>query len=76
MSLEVELLHRIEALTDRLEAHLTDHPLEHHDHLLDSEEHAAHHAVMDKPKERRAGEQRKGERRLGGDFVGEDRRAG
>jgi hypothetical protein len=66
MSLEVELLHRVEALEKRLDAHCVDHPLEHHDHLLDHEEHAAHHATMDAPRDKRSGEaeRRKSERRV------------
>lgn len=66
------VLNKLEQLENQIKAHVTDHPLEHHDHLLDLEEHEALH----KPKERRAGEQRKSERRTDSNpYVGEERRS-
>lgn len=78
MTLEVELLHRVEALEAWQREHGSNHPLEHHDHLMDPEEHAAHHAAHDKPKENRRGERRSGggeRRKSTEEYDGEDRRA-
>ena len=75
MSLEVELLHRLESLENLLKLHINDHPLEHHDHLMDHDEHLAHHQEIDKPKENREKERRSGERRTSTDkYEGEERR--
>lgn len=75
MSMEVELLRRIEALEDKVDAHCNDHPLDHHDHLMDHDEHLAHHAEIDKPKENRQGERRGKERRESTEkYEGEERR--
>jgi hypothetical protein len=73
VSLEVDLLHRIETLTQRLEDHLINHPLEHHDHLMDLDDHIAHHKELD---EKRKGERRAGERRTSKEnYEGEERRS-
>lgn len=71
------VLNKLESLERRvtaLEGH--EHPAGYHEHLLDPEEHAAHHASMDKPKDNRKGERRGEERRTSTDkYEGEERRA-
>jgi hypothetical protein len=75
MSLEVELLHRVESLERIFSEHTLNHPLEAHDHLLDHEEHLAHHHEME-PKENRKSERRGGERRTSTEkYEGEERRS-
>jgi hypothetical protein len=70
------VLARLDAIDAKLKAHCEDHPLEHHDHLMDPEEHVAHHTQSDKSREKRSGEQRKGERRTSTEpYTGEERRA-
>jgi hypothetical protein len=72
----LELQHKVKAIEELLASHISDHPLDHHDHLMDEEEHAAHHARMDKPKEQRQGERRGPDRRTGSEaYSGEERRS-
>ncbi len=75
MDLELELLHRVEALEDKFNDHCLNHPLDHHDHLMDHDEHLAHHKEIDTPKENREGERRSVERRTNTEkYEGEERR--
>jgi hypothetical protein len=68
----LQIKDELRGLRERLDDHCSNHPLEHHDHLIDRAEHESLHG----PKERRTGEQRKGERRTSTEtYDGEERRA-
>lgn len=67
---DLDLLERFIRLETKFLEHCADelqHGNKYHEHLLDHEEHLAHHAKLDKPKEQRAGERRGAERRTGSD---------
>jgi hypothetical protein len=73
VSLEVDHEHRLDALERRLDEHCANHPLEHHDHLLDLEDHIHHHEELG---ESRRGERRSAERRTKTEkYEGEERRS-
>jgi len=75
MTIEVDLLHRVEDLERRLTAHCDQHPLDHHDHLVDEEEVRAIVADL-LPGDKRKEERRKGERRTSTEtYEGEERRS-